>query len=73
MNKRERYTKENMPENVAILYERFIDKNFINKFTQFMVLDEEKGKINFDARRFNMFKVKRKICLLIRNEYNGFI
>ncbi|CAF4543477.1 unnamed protein product, partial [Rotaria sp. Silwood2] len=56
MNKRERYTKENMPEDVAILYERFIDNNFINKFTQFMVLDEEKGKISFDARRFNMFK-----------------
>lgn len=47
-----------MPETVAILYERFIDKNFISKFTQFMVLDEEKGKITFDARRFNMFKVK---------------
>jgi hypothetical protein len=61
MNKRERYTKENMPEPVAILYDRFIDQNFINKFTQFMVLDEEKGKINFDARRFNMFKVKRNI------------
>jgi len=64
MNKRERYTKDNMPEHVAILYEKFIDKNFINKFTQFMVLDEEKGKINFDARRFNMFKVKRKIFLM---------
>ena len=59
MNKRDRYTKDNMPKHVAILYERFIDKNFINKFTQFMVLDEEKGKINFDARRFNMFKVMR--------------
>ena len=57
MNKRERYSKETMPENVAILYEKFVDKDFINKFTQFMVLDEEKGKINFDARRFNMFKV----------------
>jgi hypothetical protein len=61
MNKRERYTQGNMPENVAILYERFIDKDFISKFTQFMVLDEEKGKINFDARRFNMFKVKIEI------------
>ena len=57
VNKRERYTKENMPESVAIIYERFSDKNFIAKFTQFMILDEEKGKINFDARRFNMFKV----------------
>ena len=57
LNKRERYTTENMPENVAILYERFMDTNFISKFTQFMVLDEEKGKVTFDSRRFNMFKV----------------
>jgi hypothetical protein len=68
MNKRERYTKENMPENVAILYERFSDYNFISKFTQFMVLDEEKGKINFDARRFNMFKVKIEFCPGIKNK-----
>ncbi|CAF3512541.1 unnamed protein product, partial [Rotaria sordida] len=56
INKRERYTKENMPQDVAILYERFIDKNFINKFTQFMVLDEEEEEINFDIHRFRMFK-----------------
>lgn len=59
MNKRERYTKENMPEKVAILYERFIDKNFISKFIQFMVLDEEEEEINFDINRFRMFKVNR--------------
>ncbi|CAM4792055.1 unnamed protein product [Rotaria magnacalcarata] len=56
MNKRERYTKDNMPDDVAILYDRFMDTNFISKFTQFMVLDEEKGKISFDTRRFHMFK-----------------
>ncbi|CAF3944922.1 unnamed protein product, partial [Rotaria sp. Silwood1] len=56
MNKRERYTKEHMSENVAILYEKFIDKNFINKFIQFMVLDEEEEEINFDIHRFRMFK-----------------
>jgi hypothetical protein len=50
-----------MPESVKILYDRFIDKDFVAKFTQFMVLDEEKGKINFDARRFNMFKVNIKL------------
>lgn len=59
MNKRERYTKDNMPESVAIIYERFLEKSFVEKFAQFMILDEEKGKINFDARRFNMFKVRR--------------
>ncbi|CAF5009955.1 unnamed protein product, partial [Rotaria sp. Silwood1] len=56
MNKRERYTKEHMSENVVILYERFTDKNYINKFIQFMVLDEEKEAINFDMFRFRMFK-----------------
>ncbi|CAF4314779.1 unnamed protein product [Rotaria socialis] len=56
MNKRERYTKDNMPEDVAFIYDRFMDTNFISKFTQFMVLDEEKGKISFDTRRFHMFK-----------------
>lgn len=65
MNKRERYTKDNMPESVAIIYERFSDQNFINKFTQFMILDEEKGKISFDPRRFNMFKVKIKFCYFV--------
>jgi proteasome activator subunit 4 len=56
MNKRERYTKENMPERVAILYEKFIDKSFISKSIQFMVLDEEEEAINFDIHRFRMFK-----------------
>jgi hypothetical protein len=59
MNKRERYTQGNMPENVAILYEKFIDKDFINKFIQFMVLDEEEEEINFDIHRFRMFKVNQ--------------
>ena len=61
MNKRERYTKENMPENAAILYERFIDKEFIGKSIEFMVLDEEEEEINFDMHRFRMFKVNSKI------------
>ncbi|UJR35822.1 hypothetical protein I4U23_028569 [Adineta vaga] len=56
MNKRERYTKETMPENVSILYERFVDKDFISKFIQLMVLDEEEEEINFDIHRFRMFK-----------------
>jgi len=61
MNKRERYTKENMPENASIIYERFIDKEFIGKSIEFMVLDEEEEEINFDMHRFRMFKVNSKI------------
>ena len=59
MNKRERYTRETMPEDVLILYERFTDQEFISKSIQFMVLDEEEEEINFDIHRFRMFKVDR--------------
>ena len=33
MNKRERYTKTNMSENVLILYNHFLDENFIKQAT----------------------------------------
>jgi hypothetical protein len=56
LNKRERYTRENMPEQMAILYDRFLDKEFIEKSIQFMVLDKEEGS-SFDVHRFRMFKV----------------
>jgi hypothetical protein len=59
MNKRQRYTKENMPEQVAIVYERFNDINFITKAIEYMVSDENEEQINFDIHRFRMFKVKR--------------
>jgi hypothetical protein len=58
MNKRDRYTKENMPEHVAILYNRFMSKDFITKLIQYMVIDEDGDEINFDIHRFRMFKVK---------------
>jgi hypothetical protein len=66
MNKRERYTLNNMPEKVAILYERFIDKKFLTRAVQFVVLDEDEAedneecKITFNDIRFAMFKVDRK-------------
>jgi hypothetical protein len=59
MNKRTCYTKDNMPEEVAILYDRFIDKNFVVRATQLMILDED--GINFDNTRFAMFKVNMNI------------
>jgi len=68
MNKRERYTKTNMPEYVEILYNQFMDKNFVNKLIQYMVIDEEGDEINFDIHRFRMFKVERifKYCLKLK-------
>jgi hypothetical protein len=71
MNKRTRYTKDNMPEEVAILYDRFIDKNFVVRATQLMILDEDLGeeedRINFDNTRFSMFKVNMKINYMHKN------
>jgi hypothetical protein len=49
--------KDNQISNVAILYEKFIDQDFIAKFIQFMILDEEEEEIHFDIHRFRMFKV----------------
>jgi hypothetical protein len=61
MNKRQRYTKENLPEHVAILYHRFMDKNFINQLIQYMVIDdEEDDEINFNIHQFRMFKVEKR-------------
>ena len=57
-----------MPESVAIIYERFTDREFIGKFLQFMVLDEDEEEINFDTHRFRMFKV----TLLIRSVSKDF-
>jgi hypothetical protein len=57
MNKRIRYTKDNMPEEVAILYDRFIDKKFVMRTTQLMILDEKKNEKHFDKNQFTLFKV----------------
>ncbi|CAF4380619.1 unnamed protein product, partial [Rotaria sordida] len=56
MNKRERYTKETMPEHVAILYNQFMNKNFIRKLIQYMVLENEESETSFNIHRFRMFK-----------------
>ncbi|CAF1453615.1 unnamed protein product, partial [Adineta ricciae] len=55
LNKRERYTKENMPEQVTIVYDRFMDKTFVEQAIQFMVSDLEEGN-GFDIFRYRMFK-----------------
>ncbi|CAF4464691.1 unnamed protein product [Rotaria sp. Silwood2] len=61
VNKRERYTLNNIPENVTILYDRFIDKNFVERVAQFMILgeDEDDSEINFNKTQFVMFKVNK--------------
>ncbi|CAF2652171.1 unnamed protein product [Rotaria sp. Silwood2] len=56
MNKRERYTKNTMPEDVAILYNRFMDKIFITQLIQYMVITDESNELNFNIHRFRMFK-----------------
>lgn len=57
MNKRARYTVNDMPEEVAIIYHRFNDKNFIIQFIKMMTIDEHNDESNFNYIRFLMFKV----------------
>ena len=62
INKRERYTPDNMPEEVAILYDRFSDRNFLQQVIELMLLDEvEDEDLNFSEIRFAMFKVNKNI------------
>jgi hypothetical protein len=49
-----------MPEEVTILYDRFIDKNFVVRVTQLMILDEKKHDKDFDKIQFAVFKVGKK-------------
>ncbi|CAF0768198.1 unnamed protein product [Adineta steineri] len=57
MNKRERYTQNNMPEQVTILYDHFVDKNFIIQVIQLMIFDDEEDDVaEFNKTRFFMFK-----------------
>jgi hypothetical protein len=65
MNKRERYTLNNMPEKVAILYDWFIDKNFVIQATQLMIFHEDKDDNSLNKTRFAMFKVKKDDNMLI--------
>ncbi len=62
INKRDRYTLDNMPEEVAILYHCFSDRNFLIQAIELMLLDEvEDEDLNFSEIRFAMYKVNRKI------------
>ncbi|CAF3001054.1 unnamed protein product [Rotaria sp. Silwood2] len=57
INKRECYSRTNMSEQVAILYNQFIDENFVKRMIQFMVLDaDDDDKIKFNTARFFLFK-----------------
>ena len=61
INKRERYTLDNITEEVAILYRRFTDRNYLIQTIELMLLDEsEDDDLDFHEMRFSMYKVKRK-------------
>ncbi|CAF1141433.1 unnamed protein product [Adineta ricciae] len=54
MNKRERYTINNMPKEVSIIFNRFMDKNFVKQMLKVNVNNENTTR--FDRSRFEMFK-----------------
>ena len=55
VNKRERYTQEQMPNDVAIVFQRFRDQSFVNRLIEQLVLDDDETESN--RVRFLMFKV----------------
>ncbi|CAF0928107.1 unnamed protein product [Adineta steineri] len=62
MNKRARYTKDHeMPKDVTILYDRFMNKQFVRQTTQLMILNDNEEQKNFDKDQFVMFKLYRLI------------
>ncbi|CAF1512268.1 unnamed protein product [Adineta steineri] len=54
LNKREHYTQNNMIESANLIYNRFINKDFVIQVIQMMILDE---KNEFNKTQFTMFKV----------------
>ncbi|CAF4690202.1 unnamed protein product, partial [Rotaria sp. Silwood1] len=54
INKRERYNSDRMPKHVSIIFDRFLDKNFIVKLTKVIIFDER--EIEFNKLRFLMYK-----------------
>ena len=60
LNQRERYTEENMPEEVMILYDRFSESDFLAEMIELMFLDEiEDEDVAFNEIRFTMYKVEK--------------
>lgn len=58
MNKRDRFTEENMSEDVLMIYRRFVDKEFLHRSIQWMVDGERAEHHAFDLHRFRLFKVQ---------------
>ena len=58
INKRERYTRDRMPRHVAIMFDRFLDRNFVVELMKTMTSDDNRKE--FDKLRFLMYKVNQK-------------
>lgn len=59
INKRERYSENNMTDQATILYNQFMDKNFVKRLTQLLILDDEKNEKKFNTTNCAMFKVSQ--------------
>lgn len=57
VNKRARYTDDDLPAPVAVLYHRFRHEDFLNRALQMMLLSDEK---ELGKTRLAMFKVRRR-------------
>jgi proteasome activator subunit 4 len=65
-------TKESLPLDERVLYERFTDSQFIETLVKFLSLEENKGKDRFHPKFFVLFKVlNRKLTYSFQSE-SGF-
>ena len=66
MNQRGRYTRDNMPEHVALVYDRFNDVTFVSKLVQCMVAEQAANETNFHYVRSTVFKVTVNVSLVLK-------
>jgi len=56
MNKRARHTRDEMPEHVAIIFDRFNDRSFLSKLIELMVSEQHTTEMSFSYIRSTVFK-----------------
>lgn len=77
MNKPVHYTSINLPENLQIISQRFLDENFIKQLIQILISnedqDEKNVRIKFNKERILMFKVRETISIGIQLFFKGLL
>lgn len=55
-------SREELSENERIVYDAFMNEEYVNKLVNFLSLEEVKGKDNFSHKKMILFKVEYYYC-----------